>query len=312
MLSTDQSFFLPGDCKDPAYRNVRDNPDFAEDRAFVESLWTRYPSYLRDRTCRSNARNDFLARFWEMYLAVTLRERGFKLERFGNEGPEFYFMHNNRKVWIEAVAPGPGNTEDQVPDYFSREVTKIGGVELEIMVPTPVEKIILRFTGVLFGKDGKKDKYFKAVEKGIIAQNDLYILAINSRGIPYAAHRHPTDIPYFVQAFLRFGNMVWLWNTKTGEIDKTFYQKRENVIKAKGAPVSTSAGLDTAFAFVSAVLHSAVNCVNHPAILGEDFSILHWPAASPSHRLDPSFFSWCEQWFYQDDQLERRPPNRYL
>jgi len=287
-----QPFFLPGDFKDPAYRNIRDDPYFAEDRAFVESLWSRYYD-LADPNCRTNARNDFLARFWEMYLAVTLRERGFKLERFGNEGPEFYFMHNNRKVWIEAVAPGPGNTEDQVPDYFSREVTEIGGVELETMVPTPVEKIILRFTGVLFGKDGKKDKYFKAVEKGIIAQNDLYILAINSRGIPYAAHWHTMDIPYFVQAFLPFGNMEWLWKT--------------NVISAKGAPVSTSAGEDPAFAFVSAVLHSAVDCVNHPVILGDDFSILHWPAASPSHRLDPSFFSWCEQWFYQDGQLERRP-----
>jgi len=146
-----QSFFLAGDCEDSAYRNVRDDPYYAEDRAFVESLWSRYYD-LADPNCRTNARNDFLARFWEMYLAVTLCERGFKLERFGNEGPEFYFMHNNRKVWIEAVAPGPGNMEDQVPDYFSSEVTKIGGTKLEIMVETPVEKIILRFTNALYTK----------------------------------------------------------------------------------------------------------------------------------------------------------------
>lgn len=303
-VPANQSFFLPGECKDPAYKIIRDDPYYAKARAFVDSLWSLYYD-LADRTCRTNARNDFLARFWEMYLAVTLRERGFELTKVGDEGPEFYFLCKGRKVWVEAVVPGPGDKEeDRVPDYFSREVTKIGGEKIEIMVETPVEKIILRFTNAL---DNKRIMYKKARDKGIIAPDDLYILAINSRGIPYASHWHTMDIPYFIQAIIPFGNQVLLWDTKTGEIDKTFYQKRENVIKATGEPVSvsTTAFLSPEFSFVSAVLHSGVYCFNHSATMGDEFNIFHNPSAA--HPLDPSAFLWCDQRFYKDGQLEYRP-----
>ncbi len=290
----EQSFFIDGDCKDPAYRNVRDNPDRPEVRAFVDSLWVRYRD-LADPTCRTHARDDFLARFWEMYLAVTLRERGFQLSRFGTQGPEFYFMQSNRKVWVEAVAPRAGDGEDQVPvpDYCYGMVT---------VTEVPTEKIPLRFTNALAKK---RIKYSEALRKKIIEPDDLYLLAINSQGIPHALCSN--TIPYFVQAFLPFGNLGCWMDSKTGDIVETFYQRRENVKKASGEPIPTNAGLDPAFSFVSAVLHSAVDCVNHPAILGDDFSILHWPAALPSRRLDPSVFAWCDQWFYQDGQLERRP-----
>ncbi|MFA5111444.1 MAG: hypothetical protein WC443_08575, partial [Desulfobaccales bacterium] len=156
MMSFDQSFFLPGDCQDPAYRNVRDNPNnklyLREAKAFVESLWIRYRDlkdsknlYLKDPHCRTSALNGFLSRFWEMYLAVTLHDHGFKLERYGNKGPEFYFWHNNRKVWVEAVAPGPGINENRVP-----------GCSNSILKDVPEEKILLRFTNAL---DEKRKKY---------------------------------------------------------------------------------------------------------------------------------------------------------
>lgn len=297
MMSFDQSFFLPGDCKDPAYRNVRDNPNnkpyLTEAKVFVESLWSRYHD-LADRTCRTNARDDFLARFWEIYLAVALRERGFQLTPAGGKGPEFFFIHNNRNVWVEAVAPRPGVTENRVPGYSNGKLEDI-----------PEEKIILRFTGVLSGKDGKRDKYIKAVQKKIIDPDDLYILAINSRGIP--SGWDGDKVPYFVKAFLPLGIPESQLDLTTGKIMETSYQPRKYVETVSGEAIPTTTGTDPAFSFVSAVLHSGVDCVNHPAILGDDFTILHWPAASPSHRLDTSLFSWCEQIFYQKGKLDRRP-----
>jgi hypothetical protein len=291
----DQCFFLPGDCRDPAYRNVRDNPrnnpSLSEGKAFIKSLWPRY-RYLADQHFRQDAMNHFLARFWEMYLAVTLIERGFELKRAGNEGPELFFVRNGRKVWVEAVAPGPGEKEDdRVPGYRNGE-----------LADTPEEKILLRFTNTL---NTKRANYNKALEKGVIAPDDCYLLAINSRSIPHA----PYDdiVPFFVKAFLPLGTPAVRMDITTGKIVETFFQRRENIEKASGARVSINAGLDSGFSFVSAVLHSGVDCVNRPAILGEDFSILHWPAALPTHRLDDSVFSWCEQMFYQDNELERRP-----
>ena len=287
-MSSEQSFFLPGDCEDAAYRNVRDNPVRPDVRGFVDLLWFRHRD-LADPHFREDARNHFLERFWEMYLSVTLRERGFQLTRVGDEGPEFYFLHNGRKVWVEAVAPRPGEGKDQVPDYRYGEVQEV-----------PTEKILLRFTNALADK---RNKYIKVLQKKIIDANDLYLLAMNSRGIPHAPYGN--TMPFFVQAFLPFGNLAADIDTKTGKIVDTFYHYRENVVKASGAAVSTTAFLNPEFSFVSAVLHSGVDCVNHPDILGEDFMILHNPTAS--YPLDPSVFHWCEQMFYQEGRLERKP-----
>lgn len=285
-----QSFFLPGECQDPGYRNVRDNPNRPEVRAFVESLWSQYRD-LADPNCRTNAQNDFLARFWEMYLAVTLRERGFNLERYGNKGPEFYFLHNHRKVWVEAVAPHPGIGEDRVPDDPNNEVTE-----------RPTEKILLRYTHAL---DKKRGKYNEALKK-IIEPDDLFLLAINSSKITRAPFSN--GIPDFVKAFLPIGNLAALMDNRTGEIVDTYYQRRENIEKKSGEGVPTDAFLDPAFSFVSALLHSEVDCVNHPQILGEDFNVLHNPTAL--HPLDPSIFQWCEQMFYQGGELKRRQPEK--
>jgi len=292
--STDQSFFLDGDCTDPAYRNVRDNPrnnsplNLTKAKAFVESLWTRYRG-LADKHFRQDAMNHFLERFWEMYLAVTLIERCFQLMRIGGKGPEFYFLHNGRKIWVEAVVPGPGEGEDRVPEIRYGEIYTV-----------PTEKILLRFTNALVEK---RNKYKQALQQKIIVPDDLYLLAINSRGIPHGPFGN--TMPFFVQAFLPFGNLTALINTRTREVVDTFYQKRENVIKAKGSPVSTTAFLNPDFAFVSAVLNSGVDCVNRPDKLGDDFIILHNPTAT--HPLDPAVFEWCEQMFFEDDKLERRP-----
>ena len=64
-------------------------------------------------------------------------------------GPEFYFLHDGCKVWVEAVAPGPGDGEDRVPDYCYGKVSKL-----------PDEKILLRFTNAL---DKKRNKYQQAL-----------------------------------------------------------------------------------------------------------------------------------------------------
>jgi hypothetical protein len=220
-----------------------------------------------------------------MFLAVTLRERGFELNRVGDEGPEFYFMHNGRKIWVEAVAPGPGEGNDRVPDCRQGETV-------------PVEKILLRFTNPL---DKKKENYNRAVEKKIIAPEDLYLLAINSRGIPHAPFGN--TLPFFVQAFLPFGPLTYELDVITKEIVDPYYQFRESIEKQSGKAVPTTAFLNPEFSFISAVLHSGVGCEDCPTIFGQDFIILY----NPTNPLDPSIFNWCQQIFYRDGYLEFIP-----
>lgn len=79
---------------------------------------------------------------------------------------------------------------------------------------------------------------------------------------------------------------------------RSSYQYRARISKANGSPVSTRTFLDEQASFCRAVLHSSVDCANHPDQLGDDFSLLHNPRAT--HPLDPTLFGWCEQCTFQE------------
>lgn len=140
------------------------------------------------------------------------------------------------------------------------------------------------------------------MEAGIITPESGYLLAINSRRIPHAPYGN--TLPFYVQALLPFGNLTLMLNRSSREIEDRFCQAREKVRKGNSAAVSTQSLLNPDFRFVSAVLHSAVDCVNRPERLGDDFSVLHNPLAA--RPLNPSTFDWCDQYFYREGTLERR------
>ena len=286
------SFFLPGECSDPAYRNVRDGGQspLLEGRIFTEWLWQRYKG-LADSHFRRDAQAHFIERFWEMYLTVAFLDRGFKLRPGSGVGPEFSFEANGHSIWVEAVAPGPGTGPDRVPE-----------AEVERVYQVPTERILLRFANALAEK---RDRYRAALANGVVAAGDGYVLAINSRRIPRAPYGN--TLPYYVQALLPFGNLTLVLNRSTRKVEDSFYEARENVLKNNNAPVSMRSFLDPEFAFVSAVLHSTVDCVNRPPRLGGDFAVLHNPMTS--HPIGPSTFDWCEQYFYRDGALEKRLAN---
>ncbi len=290
MSSPLMPFFINGPCKDQGYQNTRDHPRGIEHKRFVEKLWGKF-HHLADPHFREDARNHFLQRFWEMYLAVALLEHGFNLKRDEDEGPEFYAFVGDRRVWFEAIAPGPGEGPDQVPQLVSGEVSRV-----------PIERILLRFTNAMAEK---RQRYATALAKGIISSEDHYILAINSWGI-----RHAPDgntMPYFVQAFLPFGPLAIAIDPKTSEVKDSFYQYRPAVSKLSGSSVSTRTFLDQEASFCSGVLNSAVDCANHPDHLGSDFSVLHNPNAQ--RPLGAAVFQWCEQFTFRDEQLHRSKPN---
>jgi hypothetical protein len=290
-------FFMDGPCEDLGYLNTRDHPNGAEDKRFVEELWSRFHQLADPRFCEQ-ARNHFLQRFWEMYLAVALLEHGFNLYRHGDEGPEFYALVGNSRIWFEAIAPGPGNGPDKVPQ---RIVYDESSDDVEFS-EVPTEKILLRFTNAL---DVKRDKYAAALKKGIISVEDSYVLAINSRGIRHAPDCAST--PHFVQPFLALGSLAVAIDSKTLEVKDSFYQYRPGVLKLSGENVSTRIFLDEDASFCSAVLHSGVGSANYRDQLGGDFAVLQNPNAR--RPLDAAVFQWCEQFTFLDDQLHRSKPN---
>ena len=156
------------------------------------------------------------------------------------------------------------------------------------MSEIPTERILLRFTQALVDK---QKKYMDSLKKGIVSDKDAYVLAINAREIPHA--RFGNTMPFFVQAFLPIGPLAVAIDPTTATMVESFYQYREQVKKLSGESVSTRAFLDPEFAFCSAVLHSAVDCVNRPRDFGGDFCVLHNPNAT--HQLDQILFSGARQ-----------------
>jgi hypothetical protein len=228
-----------------------------------------------------------------MYLAVALLERDFDLKRHGDEGPEFYAIVRNRRVWFEAIAPEPGNGPDQVPP-----------LRCDDSFPAfPTEQVLLRFTHAL---DEKRRRYSEAVRKGIIGTKDQYVLAINSRGIRHDAP-YEKRMPLFIQAFLPIGPLVVPIDVKTRKFEEPFYQPRPSIAKLSGSPVSTRTFLDDDDRFCSAILHSGVDCANYPTRIGGDFAILHNPNAQCP--LDFTLFEWSEQFILRGEQLHRSKPN---
>ena len=244
---------------------------------------------MADSHFRKEFREHFIERFWEMYLAVAFIEHGLHVEPGTGSGPDFSFIDDGRRFWVEAVAPGPGTGADRVPE-----------TKRSVAYTVPTEKILLRFSSVVVAKS---QKYQDALNSGKISKDDGYILAINSRGIPHAPYGN--TLPFYVQALLPFGNRTFVFDRSTGVVKDRFYQERETVQKENESPVSMRPFLDREFAFVSAVLHSAVDCVNRPNAIGADFSLLRNPLATCP--LQPQTFGWCEQYSYRNGELCEEP-----
>ena len=85
------SFFLPGAAPDDGYRDVRDLDNLKHLRDFVEGLWAEY-QHLADKHFRQDAKAHFEERFWEMYLAVALLQRGYEVQPAGDNSPDLRVM----------------------------------------------------------------------------------------------------------------------------------------------------------------------------------------------------------------------------
>jgi hypothetical protein len=83
-----------------------------------------------------------------------------------DEGPDFCIQKGRRLVWIELIAPSPGDESnlDKIPDLFA------SGAESDSR-----RKVELRIASAL---KAKTDKFARYREKGIIDLNDSCVVAI--------------------------------------------------------------------------------------------------------------------------------------
>src|SRR5262249_15085532 len=112
-----------------AYQNIKTAPEGSPGgliRSALEELWRRYEPYA-DAAFTSEFAKHLDARFWEMYLATllltarkNLRKRDQVPSAVRDTGPDICINKGTRRIWIEAVAPEPGDhgEPDRVPDLW--------------------------------------------------------------------------------------------------------------------------------------------------------------------------------------------------
>jgi hypothetical protein len=278
------TFFQNGPAEDQSYINIRDLEHARPYRNYVESLWEAFEP-LADRHFLSDAKAHFLERFWEMYLAKALNLAGWSPQTPGNKGPDFLVSCSEKKIFLEATAPGIGEGDDSVPEMKLRAVQAV-----------PEKEILLHLRSAI---SSKLDSWKKWCSQGLVDSGDTFVIAINGRRI--RAGLGDSEPPFIVRAVFPIGPLSAVWDKSKYEIVETYYDYRDTLNKKSGAKVETDIFLSSEFRDVSAVVYSFVDAANHPQIEGQDFRLVHNPSAK--NPLPRGFFKLGREYWLKGNEV---------
>lgn len=240
-----------GDDCDLGYQNLRAGEFAAEReiRAELDALWAVYQPYA-DPDFISGFAHDPDARFWEMYLGFRLLEAGKVLrptaERLREGGqPDLCVIDGDRKIWIEAIAPGPG---DEGPDQVRGPlpVNEGGGFGV-----APARQGQLRMTSALWTKHQAMTRY---ADQGLFGEGDLRLIAISAGRFGLYVADQP--LPNILSAVYPFGDQFVTLND-AGEVVGGGYEHSPRIARESG-DVPRTAFLDPQFSELSGVVWSRI------------------------------------------------------
>lgn len=273
--------FLDGEAPDPTYRNIRDakGEPLRLARWHCEYLWLLFQHHA-DAEFRTELRSNFDPRYWEMYLTTALILAGYEVT-CPKPGPDVGIVFKGQRIWFEATSPtrGADGTPDQVPEM------RIAGLRENPVVNTvPNEKIVLRYLNSISTK--YKEQYKNWLAKGIVSENDAFVIAVNPRKIAF--DYADTSPPRILQAGYTVGAPYLSINRETGKVAGSGFHFRDHIVKERktgakeGEPplkVATGVFQQKEYQGLSALLCSRVDAVNRPSEVGDDFQLALNPHA---------------------------------
>lgn len=288
------------------YKNLKAaqaGSDLAHMRAGLEELWSSYEPYADTNFCSEFARQPD-PRFWEMYLATRLLAGRKKLVPRAelpaaqrDEGPDICIRKSRRKVWIEAIAPSPGDDKnlDQVPDLF------VGGDGMHDM---PKRQIELRITGALSTKLKAFQKYRS---DGLIDENDSYIVAISA--CQFALEAAGEGLPQAVSAVYPFGDEFIEFNRRTLEVVRLAHSYSSHIERAgkKNDPILRTAFQDQRFRDISGLIWSRRSTGN---FLGQSDDLVFVHNQVARKPIPRKWSRWYEEFYTIDDGKRLRKKRR--
>jgi hypothetical protein len=211
-------------------------------------------------------------RWFEMYLTVTLLERGADVKHSAPPGPDNLINVNGRRVWIEAVC-GTGG-KPGLPDSIVEPPT---GQVFDV----PWDKIALRIRSSM---EEKKRKYDTYLGEGRATAADSLLIALNVHQIPYAS----ADVERYVfRSLYGVGNQVLWIDRKTAKAVGSTNEQLQAVPKlSTGALVGTQPFIDGSMPSIAGVIVSAHSALSAAEKL-PDFTLYpNLTAAAPWNAGD--------------------------
>jgi hypothetical protein len=261
--------FMDGDASDPVYANIRDAKDgrLRSARYQCEYLWILFQTHA-DAEFRNELRREFDARYWEMYLTMSLILAGYEVTCPKPEGPDVGILYKGQRIWFEATTATPG--KPGAPD-------SVGAADGQV----PAEKIMLRYLNSISTK--YNEQYAAWLKKGIVSEKDAFVIAINPRAIAY--DHVDGSPPRILQAGYTVGGAYGIVDLKAMKGVGVGYHFRDEILKTpkgeeeKGARVPTGVFQNQEYGGLSGLLVSRVDAANQPAEMGDDFQFAPNPNA---------------------------------
>jgi hypothetical protein len=185
-----------------------------------------------------------------MYLTIGLVRLGFPVLTFSKDDrPDILLDFEDTKVWVEAVAPKPGTKSDAVPEPVLNSVQDL-----------PMRECLLRLTQAVTDKREGLNCY---VERGIVSENDAFIVAVNACALNRFGSLLGWPHPVMLRVLAGAGDLAIPLNKSS----EPYSIRQEATIRDSGSPVNLALFYSNEFSSITGVLYS-VHTVIHEAKMG--------------------------------------------
>lgn len=198
------------------------------------------------------------------------------MKKSGQEGPDFGFIHQGRRIWVEAITPGPVGIPPECLQPPPRNPSEVRAIKV------PHEQKLLRWTAAL---KEKKNKIAEYLEKGVISETDCAVIAINSCRLQFFAFEDLgiSGYPYAVEATLPIGPRAIPLSREGKTSGPAQNLWRVSIPNKNRSEVPTDNFLNHDYSFISAVLGTHQRDLWSGSL---QLSLVHNPLATNQlHRL---------------------------
>ncbi|MCB9868565.1 MAG: hypothetical protein H6837_01835 [Planctomycetes bacterium] len=263
----------------------------------IERMWAEAEPFM-DSDFRKQLPGQFEQRVWELYLAFVLLQQGARItpraERV-REGPDFRIETSSGLLWVEAVAPGNGTTEDAAPALFGEG----SGQWCGFLPDGPIE---LRYASAIAAKVKRHREYVNEKDSNekdsIVSADDAFVVALSGSRIDLALVEDE-EMPRVVKLLFGIGNDAVRFDLSSSEARAVAYgpTPRRVIAKRSGQEVSSRMFFEEKNESLSGVLFSLASANNFPNEPGRELLFAHNPLAV--NPLPSGWLGIGREWYLQ-------------